>query len=129
MFTLFNALTRTRDAIVADIPGTRDRQHYSRWRRTGLIDTGGLVDNPSGNNGHAFADQVAVRSAMIIFLAIRAPVDRAGSHVAGQLRRAGRPVTLAINKAEGLTLTWRRFSGSSWRHTQLPPSTDRGVVS
>ena len=50
--TLFNALTRTRDAIVADIPGvTRDRQYgYARVGAVPcvLIDTGGLVDRPSG---------------------------------------------------------------------------------
>ena len=50
--TLFNALTRTRDAIVADVPGvTRDRQYG--YGRTGartyvLIDTGGLIENPVG---------------------------------------------------------------------------------
>ena len=50
--TLFNALTRTRDAIVADVPGvTRDRQYgYARVGRVPcvLIDTGGLVENPKG---------------------------------------------------------------------------------
>src|SRR5438067_12692967 len=50
--TLFNVLTGTRDAIVADVPGlTRDRQYG--FGRVGpvpciVIDTGGLVENPSG---------------------------------------------------------------------------------
>src|SRR5665213_4039106 len=50
--TLFNALTGTRDAIVADVPGvTRDRQYG--YGRTGdlayvVIDTGGLIENPVG---------------------------------------------------------------------------------
>src|SRR2546423_15219117 len=50
--TLFNVLTGTRDAIVADIPGlTRDRQYG--FGRVGpipyvVIDTGGLVENPTG---------------------------------------------------------------------------------
>ena len=50
--TLFNALTGTRDAIVADVPGvTRDRQYG--FGRVGpvpyvAIDTGGLVENPTG---------------------------------------------------------------------------------
>src|SRR5271154_1734322 len=50
--TLFNALTRTRAAIVADVPGvTRDRQYgYSRVGSTPcvLIDTGGLIEHPKG---------------------------------------------------------------------------------
>jgi GTP-binding protein len=50
--TLFNTLTRTRDAIVADVPGvTRDRQYgYGRLGPVQYvcIDTGGLVENPSG---------------------------------------------------------------------------------
>jgi len=49
--TLFNVLTGTRDAIVADLPGlTRDRQ-YGFGKRGGryiVVDTGGLVDAPSG---------------------------------------------------------------------------------
>jgi len=50
--TLFNVLTGTRDAIVADVPGlTRDRQYG--YGRVGpmpyvVIDTGGLVENPTG---------------------------------------------------------------------------------
>src|ERR1041385_3299373 len=50
--TLFNALTGTRDAVVADVPGvTRDRQYG--FGRVGpvpyvAIDTGGLVENPTG---------------------------------------------------------------------------------
>ena len=50
--TLFNALTRTRAAIVADVPGvTRDRQYgYARIGRAPcvLIDTGGLIEHPTG---------------------------------------------------------------------------------
>src|SRR5258706_15131096 len=49
--TLFNVLTRTRDALVADLPGlTRDRQ-YGYGRRGGryiVVDTGGLVESPAG---------------------------------------------------------------------------------
>ena len=50
--TLFNTLTQTRDAIVADVPGvTRDRQYgYGRLGPVQYvcIDTGGLVENPVG---------------------------------------------------------------------------------
>ena len=49
--TLFNVLTGTRDALVADLPGlTRDRQYgYGQiGGRCIVIDTGGLVESPSG---------------------------------------------------------------------------------
>src|SRR3954470_16915783 len=107
--TLFNALTRTRDAIVADIPGvTRDRQYgYSRIGAVPcvLIDTGGLVDNPGGieSQMRAQTEKALQECDRIIFLAdARAGLTAQDHYVAGQLRRSGKPVTLAINKAEGL---------------------------
>ncbi len=107
--TLFNALTRTRDAIVADIPGvTRDRQYgYARLGAVPcvLIDTGGLVDNPSGieSQMRTQTEKALEECDRVIFLAdARAGLTPQDHYVAGQLRRAGKPVTLAINKAEGL---------------------------
>ena len=107
--TLFNALTRTRDAIVADIPGvTRDRQYgYARIGPVPcvLIDTGGLVDNPSGIEAQmrAQTEKAVAESDRVIFLAdARAGLTAQDRYVAGELRRAGKPVTLAINKSEGL---------------------------
>jgi GTP-binding protein len=107
--TLFNALTRTRDAIVADIPGvTRDRQYgYARIGAIPcvLIDTGGLVDKPSGVEAQMReqTEKAVAESDRIIFLAdARAGLTAQDRYVADELRRAGKPVTLAINKAEGL---------------------------
>ena len=107
--TLFNALTRTRDAIVADIPGvTRDRQYgYARLGAVPcvLIDTGGLIDNPRGLESQMRTQTVkAVEECdRVIFLAdARSGLTAQDRYVAGELRRAGKPVTLAINKAEGL---------------------------
>jgi GTP-binding protein len=107
--TLFNALTRTRDAIVADIPGvTRDRQYgYARIGAIPcvLIDTGGLVDKPSGIEAQMReqTEKAVAESDRIIFLAdARAGLTAQDRYVADELRRAGKPVTLAINKAEGL---------------------------
>ena len=107
--TLFNALTRTRDAIVADIPGvTRDRQYgYARIGPVPcvLIDTGGLVDNPSGieSQMRAQTEKAVAECDRVIFLAdARAGLTAQDRYVAGELRRAGKPVTLAINKSEGL---------------------------
>src|ERR1700758_174527 len=107
--TLFNVLTGTRDAIVADVPGlTRDRQYG--FGRLGpvpyvVIDTGGLLENPQGieTQMRAQTERAVLEADRLIFLtdarAGLAPQDR---FVAAELRRSGKPVTLALNKAEGL---------------------------
>ncbi|MBS0388259.1 MAG: ribosome biogenesis GTPase Der [Proteobacteria bacterium] len=107
--TLFNALTRTRDAIVADLPGvTRDRQYgYARIGAIPcvLIDTGGLVDKPNAIEAQMReqTEKAVAECDRIIFLAdARAGLTAQDRHIADELRRAGKPVTLAINKAEGL---------------------------
>jgi GTP-binding protein len=107
--TLFNALTRTRDAIIADTPGvTRDRQYgYARIGAVPcvLIDTGGLVERARGLEAQMReqAEKAVAESDRIIFLvdarAGLAPQDR---EIAAELRRAGKPVTVAVNKSEGL---------------------------
>jgi GTPase len=107
--TLFNVLTGTRDAIVADVPGlTRDRQYG--FGRLGplpyvVIDTGGLIENPRGIEAQMRAQtQRAVEEAdRLIFLAdARTGLSGQDQWVARELRRSGKPVTLALNKAEGL---------------------------
>lgn len=107
--TLFNVLTGTRDAIVADVPGlTRDRQYgYGRVGPISyvVIDTGGLVENPTGIEAQ-MREQTgrAVEEAdRLVFLAdARAGLTPQDQYVARELRRAGKPVTLVLNKAEGL---------------------------
>ncbi len=108
--TLFNRLTRSRDALVADMPGlTRDR-HYGRGRvgeRPFLVvDTGGL--EPVAKEGilHEMAKQTrqAVDEAdMVLFIVDGrdgvTPQDRI---IATQLRKTGRPLLLLVNKAEGM---------------------------
>src|SRR5215469_4207714 len=107
--TLFNVLTGTRDAIVADVPGlTRDRQYG--FGRVGpmpyvVIDTGGLVENPSGIEAQmrAQTERAVAEADRLIFLAdARAGLSPRDQFVARELRRSGKPVTLALNKAEGL---------------------------
>jgi len=107
--TLFNVLTGTRDAIVADVPGlTRDRQYG--FGRVGpvpyvVIDTGGLIENPRGIEAQMRAQtQRAVEEAdRLIFIAdARSGLSSQDEFVARELRRSGKPVTLALNKAEGL---------------------------
>src|SRR5215469_16327947 len=107
--TLFNVLTGTRDAIVADVPGlTRDRQYG--FGRLGpmpyvVIDTGGLLENPSGIEAQmrAQTERAVAEADRLIFLAdARAGLSPQDQFVARELRRSGKPVTLALNKAEGL---------------------------
>jgi len=107
--TLFNTLTRTRDAIVADVPGvTRDRQYgYGKLGAVPYvcIDTGGLVENPSGMDAlMRIQTEHAIREAdRLIFMAdARAGLTPQDQFFARELRRSGKPVFLAVNKAEGL---------------------------
>ena len=107
--TLFNALTRSRDALVADLPGvTRDR-HYGFCRLGArpfvLVDTGGLSGEDAGI-GALTARQVrtAMDEARVCVLLVDArdgllPQDRA---ILDELRRAGKPTLLAVNKTDGV---------------------------
>jgi GTP-binding protein len=107
--TLFNRLTRSRDALVADQPGlTRDRQYGVG--RLGpapyvVVDTGGLSGEQAGVDTH-MAQQVmrAIGEAdRLLFLVDgRAPLSAADQAIAEQLRRTGKPVTLVVNKTDGI---------------------------
>jgi GTP-binding protein len=107
--TLFNVLTGTRDAIVADVPGvTRDRQYG--FGRLGpvpyvAVDTGGLVEKPVGVEAQMRAQTeraVAEADRLILITDARSGLTHQDEFVARELRRAGKPVYLAVNKAEGL---------------------------
>src|SRR6201996_950693 len=107
--TLFNVLTGTRDAIVADVPGlTRDRQYgYGRLGPIPyvVIDTGGLVENPTGLEAQMReqTERAVEEADRLIFLAdARAGLTPQDHFVVRELRRSGKPVTLVLNKAEGL---------------------------
>jgi GTP-binding protein len=107
--TLFNALTGTRDALVADMPGvTRDRQYgISRVGGTPclLVDTGGLVSNAEGID-YLTAKQVhqAIEESQLVLFVVSArdglmAEDR---EIASLLRRTSRQVLLVANKIDGL---------------------------
>jgi GTP-binding protein len=107
--TLFNVLTRSRAAIVADVPGvTRDRQYgYARVGRVPcvLIDTGGLIEHPKGLDAQmrVQTEKAVAEADHLIFVAdARAGVTAQDQFIARELRRTGKPMVLAINKAEGL---------------------------
>ncbi len=107
--TLFNVLTGTRDAIVADVPGlTRDRQYG--YGRVGpmpyvVIDTGGLVENATGIEAQMReqTERAVEEADRVVFLCdARAGLTPQDHFVVRELRRSGKPVTLVLNKAEGL---------------------------
>jgi GTP-binding protein len=105
--TLFNALTGTRDALVADLPGlTRDRQ-YGYGRRGGeyiVIDTGGLVESPQGVEAlmAAQTERAVDEADRVVFVVdAREGPTAADRFIAARLRRTGKPVLVAANKCEG----------------------------
>lgn len=106
--TLFNKLTRSRDALVADHAGlTRDRI-YGTADIEGcsfiLIDTGGLTEQSDNMSGLMRQQaQLAIDEADTIFFLVdgRAGLTAADEDVAAQLRNADKPVMLVVNKAEG----------------------------
>jgi GTP-binding protein len=108
--TLFNVLTRTRDALVADVPGlTRDRKYgYSRHagRSCVVIDTGGLVATTAAGIERLMAEQTlkAVEEADRILFVVdaREGCTAQDLHVADLLRRSGKSVVVVANKSEGL---------------------------
>ena len=107
--TLFNRLTGTRDAIVADMPGvTRDRQYgYGKLGPVPyvVVDTGGLVEQPSGiETPMRLQTERAIEEAdVLVFLAdARSGLTPQDHWVVRELRRSGKKVVLAVNKAEGL---------------------------
>ncbi len=108
--TLFNRLTRTRSALVADFPGlTRDR-HYGEGRVGPrdyiVIDTGGFEPvNAEGivREMAAQTEQAIAESDVIVFvLDARDGLVAQDRRIAERLRVTGRPIVLAVNKAEGL---------------------------
>jgi GTP-binding protein len=107
--TLFNRLTRSRDALVADLPGlTRDR-HYGRGRVDErpfiVVDTGGLESAAREGIFAEMARQtmqaVAEADAVVFLVDGRAGVTPEDREIAAQLRKTGRPLWLVVNKSEG----------------------------
>jgi len=107
--TLFNVLTGTRDALVADEPGlTRDRQ-YGRGRLGQrpylVVDTGGLTDDAEGI-GPLIARQamqaLEEADAALFLVDARSSLTAADEAIAARLRRTGKPVVLVVNKTDGL---------------------------
>ncbi|MBO0941966.1 ribosome biogenesis GTPase Der [Acidovorax temperans] len=108
--TLFNRLTKSRDAIVADFAGlTRDR-HYGNGRQGRheyiVVDTGGFEPDASAGIYREMAKQTqqAVAEADVVFFVVdaRAGVSAQDHDIAKYLRRLSKPCILIANKAEGM---------------------------
>ena len=110
--TLFNRLTKSRDAIVADYAGlTRDR-HYGQGRLGNreyiVIDTGGF--EPEAGEGSIFREMakqtrqaIAEADAVIFVVDARGGLSGQDHDIAKELRRLGKTCVLVANKAEGMT--------------------------
>ena len=109
--TIFNRLTKTRDAIVADFAGlTRDR-HYGNGTLGSheyiVIDTGGFEPDAVTGIYKEMAKQTrqAVAEADVVVFVVdgRAGISAQDHDIANYLRKLGKPTVLAANKAEGMT--------------------------
>jgi GTP-binding protein len=108
--TLFNRLTKSRDAIVADFSGlTRDR-HYGNGKQGKheyiVIDTGGFEPDAASGIFMEMAKQtrqaVAESDVVLFVVDARAGVSAQDHDIANYLRRLGKPCLLVANKAEGM---------------------------
>lgn len=111
--TLFNRLTRSRDALVADLPGlTRDR-HYGEGRMGErpflVIDTGGFEPVAKEGIMHEMAKQTkqAVAEADVVIFIVdgRQGLTPHDKTITDFLRKTGRSVMLVVNKSEGMKYT------------------------
>jgi GTPase len=107
--SLFNRLTRSRDALVADSPGlTRDRQYGIG--RLGpmpyvLVDTGGLSGEAEGLDvltAHQVARAIDEADHLLFLVDARDGCTAGDLDIAERLRRTGKPVSLVINKVDGM---------------------------
>ena len=107
--TLFNRLTRTKDALVADRPGlTRDRifgQGKIGAQEYIVIDTGGLSGDAAGIDGLMGEQSLLAASqadAVLFLVDGREGLDPRDEEIARQLRRLGVSINLLVNKTEGV---------------------------
>ena len=110
--TLMNRLTGRRQAITEDMPGTTRDRLYMPMNHAGvdfeLVDTGGMESLPTDSMALAVNEQVraAMKQAAVIVFLVDAqdglmPLD---AEIAGEVRRAGKPVVVTVNKADNARL-------------------------
>ncbi|MGY0633099.1 ribosome biogenesis GTPase Der [Luteimonas sp. A478] len=108
--TLFNVLTRSRDALVHDQPGvTRDRNYgicrLDPERPFALVDTGGITDEEEGLAGAtARQSRTAAEEADLVLFVVdgREGASALDDELLDWLRKSGRPVLLVVNKTDGI---------------------------
>jgi len=107
--TLFNVLTQSRDALVADYPGlTRDRKYgHGSFDNNNfiVIDTGGLSGENEELDEHMAAQTLHAieESSVVLFLVdARDGMTAADENIAAHIRRTGKTVYLVLNKTDGL---------------------------
>ena len=108
--TLFNRIIGGRRAIVSEQPGTTRDRHFgdAEWqgRRFWLVDTGGLVPDAEDSMDRAIRQQVefalAEADAILFVVDGRDGINPLDLAIAERLRKAGRPVLLAVNKLDNL---------------------------
>ncbi|MFW1678448.1 ribosome biogenesis GTPase Der [Pontibacter sp. JAM-7] len=107
--TLFNRLTRSRDALVADLPGlTRDRK-YGEGQLDDqdfiVVDTGGISGDEQGIDYEMAKQSLqAVEEADVVMFLVdgRAGLNPSDELIANHLRRQEKPCYLIVNKTDGL---------------------------
>ena len=115
--TLFNRILGGRPAIVSERPGTTRDRHFgdAEWqgRSFWVVDTGGLLPESDDSMDRAIRRQVEFaldESDVVVFVVDGReglnPVDRA---IADRLRKAGRPVLLAVNKLDNLEQSTEQY--------------------
>lgn len=107
--TLFNRLTNTRDALVADYPGlTRDRKYGQatfEGRQFIVVDTGGITGDEAGIDAEmAHQSLLAIEEADVVLFLVdaRAGLLPADQGLADHLRRSNKQVFLVANKVDGI---------------------------
>jgi GTPase len=135
--TLFNYLTRSREALVADYPGlTRDRQ-YGRIQRGErdclVVDTGGITDDQEGIDVFAKKQvEIALQEADVVFFMVdaRDGINASDETIADMLRKLGKPIVLVVNKVDGIdsnTVTHDFFSLALGEPVPIAASHGRNV--
>jgi len=135
--TLFNYLTRSREALVADYPGlTRDRQ-YGRVKHGSypclVVDTGGIADDAEGIESFSRKQvQIALEEADVVCFMVDAREGLSASDkvIADSLRKLAKPVILVTNKVDGIDANLAAsdfYSLALGEPAQIAASHGRGV--
>ncbi|MDP1540665.1 MAG: ribosome biogenesis GTPase Der [Moraxellaceae bacterium] len=107
--TLFNQLTKSRDALVADLPGlTRDRKYGDACidnKSFIVIDTGGIGEGEDGIDAYmAEQSRTAIEEADIVLFLVDGRAGRvaADEQIAREIRTLGKTIHVVVNKVDGI---------------------------